>query len=242
MPSSSYARSADPLRDGSATVLDNPVWYSLSTAHAHLSQGNSHARRYLPEISPLAATADLDDEAYLQLSAMLSPGQVAAVLRDSPVASLPGFEILHQISVDQMIWEGGSVSVANPGEVMGSADAPEMLALTELTKPGPFTLRTHELGRYIGIRKSGKLAAMAGERMRMPGYTEVSAVCTHPDHRGHGYASELVLAMVTTIMQRGDVPFLHVASENASAIKVYEKLGFHRRRVWNFVVAKSKSA
>jgi len=241
MPSSSYARSVDLFRGRSEMVLDNPVWHSLATAHAHLSEGNGRAKRFLPEISPLAGTADLDDETYLQLAAMVSPGQVAAVLRDAPVSSLPGFEIVHRISVDQMVWEGGSVSVANPGIVLGSGDAPEMLTLTELTKPGPFTLRTHELGRYIGIRKSGQLAAMAGERMRMPGFTEVSAVCTHPDHRGHGYASQLVLAMVTTIMERGDVPFLHVASENASAIKVYEKLGFRRRRVWHFVVGKKKT-
>src|SRR5215467_8883338 len=238
MPSSSYARSADPLRDRSEMVLDNPVWHSLLTSHAHLSEGNSRAKRFLPEISPLAGTADLNNETYLQLAAMLGPGQVSAVLRDSPVASLPGFEIVHRISVDQMIWDGHSVSVANPGIVLGSGDAPEMLALTEMTKPGPFTLRTHELGRYIGIRKSGQLAAMVGERMRMPGFTEVSAVCTHPDHRGHGYASELVLAMVTTIQQRGDVPFLHVAEENASAIRIYEKLGFNTRRLMQFAIVK----
>ena len=169
---------------------------------------------------------------------MLGAGQGAGLVLTSQVASLPGFEIIQWIPVNQMLWEGDNISVSNPGEVLGSKDAPEMLALAQLTRPGPFAIRTHELGRYIGIRKAGQLVAMAGERMRMPGLTEVSAVCTHPDHRGHGYAGELVLAMVTTIQQRGDIPFLHVAAENAPAIKIYEMLGFRTRRLMQFAIVK----
>lgn len=222
----------------STAILDNPVWNALSLTQAHFGQGDEVAKRYLPDISPLAATVDLSAEAHLRLAGMLSDGQVAGVVLTSQLASLPGFEIMQWLPVNQMVWEGDKVFVANPGEVLGSKDAPEMQALAQLTKPGPFAIRTHELGRYIGIRKEGQLAAMAGERMRMPGFTEVSAVCTHPDHRGHGYATELVLAMVTTIQQRGDVPFLHVAAENASAIKIYEKLGFRTRRLMQFVIVK----
>jgi ribosomal protein S18 acetylase RimI-like enzyme len=223
-------------------MLDNPVWHSLSQKHTHLGQGDAMAKRYLPEISPLAATFELSAEAHLRLARMLGLGQGAGLVLTSQVSFLRGLEIMQWVPVNQMVWAGKRVFAANPGEVLGSKDAPEMLALAQLTKPGPFEIRTNEMGRYIGIRKAGKLAAMAGERMCMPGFTEVSAVCTHPDHRGHGYAGALVLAMVTTIQERGDIPFLHVAAENASAIKIYEKLGFRTRRLMQFAIVKRAAA
>src|ERR1700675_1159905 len=105
------------------------------------------------------------------------------------------------------------------------SDVPEMLALTKLTKPGPFGARTHEMGDYFGIRTAGALAAMAGERLRLPGYTEISAVCTHPDHVGHGYASALMSMLMDRICSRGELPFLHVRPENARAIQVSQRLG-----------------
>ena len=224
------------------TTLDNPVWNALSLTQAPFGEGDELAKRYLPDISPLAATVNLSAEAHLRLAGMLGPGQGAGLVLTARISTLPGFEIMQWLPVNQMVWEGERVLVENPGEVLGNEDAPEMLALAQLTKPGPFAIRTNELGRYIGIRKEGKLAAMAGERMRMPGFTEISAVCTHPDHRGHGYATELVLAMVTTIQQRCDVPFLHVAAENAPAIKIYEKLGFRTRRLMQFAIVKRAAA
>ena len=114
----------------------------------------------------------------------------------------------------------------------------EMLALVELTKPGPFFRRTPELGTYLGIREAGQLVAMAGERLRPLGHTEISAVCTHPEYRGRGYASSLVSALVQKIIGRGETPFLHVRTENAEAIRVYEKLGFKTRRVITIAVVK----
>jgi predicted GNAT family acetyltransferase len=104
-----------------------------------------------------------------------------------------------------------------------------MVELTALTKPGPFGKRTHELGYYVGIRDNGKLVAMAGERLKVPGYTEVSAVCTHPDHLGKGYAGALMLEVMRAIRERGETPFLHVRSNNARAIGIYERLGFRKR-------------
>jgi predicted GNAT family acetyltransferase len=106
------------------------------------------------------------------------------------------------------------------------ADAPEMVELAALTKPGPFLARTHELGGYIGIREQGRLIAMAGERFKVPGYTEVSAVCTHPDHRGKGYAGALTLIVAARIAGRGETPFLHTFAANTVAIRLYERLGF----------------
>jgi predicted GNAT family acetyltransferase len=119
---------------------------------------------------------------------------------------------------------------------------PEMLDLTKLTKPGPFGTRTRELGDYFGVRSGGTLAAMAGERLRLPGYTEISAVCTHPDHLGHGYASGLIEILMGRIFSRGELPFLHVRPDNARAIQVYERLGFERRVMLNVVALQREPA
>lgn len=241
MPNPSHAHFVGPVQAASATILDNPVWHALAQRHAHFSQGNGRAKRYSPEITQLAGTVDSSPESYLKLAEMLRSGQTAGLFLEAPASSLPGCDIVRGLPLNQMVWEGGHVVASKPGELLNKKDAPEMLALAELTKPGPFAVRTIEMGKYIGIRKAGKLVAMAGERLQMPGYTEVSAVCTHPEHRGHGYASDLVIAMVETITQKGDVPFLHVAAENATAIRVYEKLGFRTRRILHLAVVKRKS-
>jgi len=114
----------------------------------------------------------------------------------------------------------------------------EMLALVEVTKPGPFFRRTPELGSYLGIREKGQLVAMAGERLRPLGHTEISAVCTHPEYRGRGYASSLVSTLIQEISKRGEIPFVHVRTENVGAIRVYEKLGFKTRRIINIIIVK----
>ena len=111
-----------------------------------------------------------------------------------------------------------------------------MVALATLTKPGPFGRRTHELGTYLGIRCDGKLVAMAGERLKVPGYTEVSAVCTHPDHLGKGYARALMTEIMRGIRDVGDIPMLHVRADNARAIELYERLGFRTRFAGHFAV------
>jgi len=121
------------------------------------------------------------------------------------------------------------------------SDVPEMMALTKLTKPGPFGARTHEMGDYFGIRNAGALAAMAGERLRLPGYTEISAVCTHPDHLGHGYASALMGELMNRICSRGELPFLHVRTENVRAIQVYQRLGFTKRASLHYVVLRHQT-
>jgi predicted GNAT family acetyltransferase len=115
-------------------------------------------------------------------------------------------------------------------ENLRESNALEMRSLAELTQPGPFFARTHQLGEFIGIRSGGKLIAMAGERMKAPGFTEVSAVCTHPDHRGRGYAGALMAKVAVKILSRGETPFLHVYAHNTGAIALYEKLGFRLRR------------
>jgi predicted GNAT family acetyltransferase len=113
---------------------------------------------------------------------------------------------------------------------LGAADVAEMIALTELTKPGPFFARTHELGKFLGLRIDGKLVAMAGERMKPANYTEMTAICMHPDHRGRGYAQLLLGAVARQIVARGEIPFLHVFTDNISAIALYERQGMNIRR------------
>jgi len=113
---------------------------------------------------------------------------------------------------------------------LGVADVPDMMALTVLTKPGPFSARTHELGTFLGIRVDGQLVAMAGERMKPASYTEITAVCVHPSHRGHGYGQILLSAISRQIVARGEMPFLHVFTSNASAIALYRRQGMEIRR------------
>jgi ribosomal protein S18 acetylase RimI-like enzyme len=125
---------------------------------------------------------------------------------------------------------------------LGAANAPEMMELTKLTKPGPFHQRTYELGRYVGIRCDGKLVAMAGERLKVPGYTEVSAVCTHPEHTGRGYARILMTEVMRTILGRGETPFLHVRESNVRAIELYKHLGFSQRVRLHMTVLRKDSA
>lgn len=134
--------------------------------------------------------------------------------------------------------DDGVVAVPDREAVrLGAADVPEMLELVERTRPGPFLSRTIELGTYLGFRRHGALVAIAGERMRPPGWTEISAVCTDPAFRSQGLATRLVLAVANGIRARGDIPFLHAAAENVVAIRLYESLGFRVRRRMSFAAA-----
>ena len=145
---------------------------------------------------------------------------------------------MHTSNLVQMVCEAPKIASEDPviiDELTG-ADSSGMVALTKLTNPGPFGTRTHELGLYLGIHQNGRLAAMAGERQRLPGYTEVSAVCTHPDFQGRGYAGVLISAVMVKILERGEIPMLHVREDNIGAIRVYEKLGFRTRAIFPFYV------
>jgi predicted GNAT family acetyltransferase len=148
--------------------------------------------------------------------------------------------VVRKIDSTQMVRDTQTAApVEHNFEELNISDVDEMLALVELTKPGPFLKRTPELGSYLGIRQAGKLVAMAGERLKPYGYTEISAVCTHPGYRGRGYASSLVSILIQRITKRNEIPFLHVRTENVDAIRVYEKLGFKTRRIVNIAVVKN---
>jgi predicted GNAT family acetyltransferase len=211
--------------------LDHPIWSALTTRQHALAEGGALARRYPSAIAPFAAIVDMSPQSFAALSALMSRSEVAVLFTPDPVTPPAEFKILLAETAEQMI--GMSAESSLPGVeavTLGVDDAPAMMELTELTKPGPFTLRTHELGTFLGIRIDGQLVAMAGERMKPANYTEITAVCVHPDHRGRGYAQALLAAISRQIVARGEIPFLHVFSENKSAVALYRRQGMEIRR------------
>ena len=220
--------------------LDRPVWASLTTSHSHLSFGSPLARRYAREVNLFASARDDTEPALAALAVLVEPGERVYALQVPKIAVPPGLIALQEAMGVQMVATRSFEVPAGREDILklADADAPEMLALAKLTEPGPFLARTHHMGRFMGIRIDGRLAAMAGERFRFPGYTEVSGVCTHPDHRGKGYANVLVAALTKQIVERGDTAFLHVKDGNSGAARVYEKLGFSVRAVRDIAALK----
>jgi N-acetylglutamate synthase-like GNAT family acetyltransferase len=211
-------------------VLDHPAWTSLHGAHARFALTHGDAARYQPDVAPFVAVSDTPGESvWADLFALMGPGGTATLI-DPPQPFPPGWEVIGMGYGVQMV--EASVDAAHDDEAvkLGSADVPEMLDLVYRTKPGPFLPRTIELGRYLGIRRDGRLIAMAGERVRPPGWTEISAVCTDEAYRGQGLGARLVRAVAAGIHDRGDRAFLHALASNANAIRLYESLGFVLRR------------
>jgi predicted GNAT family acetyltransferase len=222
--------------------LDRPVWSSLTTYHLPLSEGTELARRFLPEVNLFASSRD-DTPASLQaLAQLVKPEESAFVLQVPEVVIPPGLVEVKKAKGIQMV-ATRSIAGDAGGDILTltEADAPEMLELATLTEPGPFLRRTHAMGTFFGIRIGGQLAAMAGERMRFPGYTEVSGVCTHPDFRGRGLARRLSATVAARIEARGERPFLHAWKTNHAAISLYQALGFEFRTEVNICVLKGKA-
>ncbi len=219
--------------------LDNPVWHALSTRQENFAEGDDHAKRFPARVTPIAAIVDQSPVSYDSLVRLLRQDEIVGFLHGVPSRLPAGLTIVQTAQLVQMV-RMNKEKLPQPYavETLTRSDADEMLALAELTEPGPFAKRTGELGLYLGIRETGKLVAMTGERLQPPGYTEISAVCTHPAHRGHGYASTLVSALVNSIIERGETPFLQVRTGNTGAIRVYEKLGFETRRTFDLAVVR----
>jgi len=228
------------------SLLDNPIWNALRTDHAALAVGDAEARRYPSEIGPLSGMPHQSVASYRALHHLTGSGGVLGLFFQEPPSPTDGWTLLRGGSLHQMIWRGlNAEEIGSPKPQamlrrLTAADVPEMLALAELTEPGPFRNRTIELGHYYGIFESGRLVAMAGERMSLPGFTEVSAVCTHPSARGRGCARVLMLRVMRHIRQRGRTPFLHVLADNHSAIRLYESLGFTVRHSFHLAVLKNE--
>lgn len=223
-------------------VLDNPTWHALTGPHAHFAIGDDLVRKYPDDVAPFLAVRTWDDPAVWDaLIALVGPGAEVGYSGADPELP-PGWEVL---------WHGEGVQLVETAALapkpddeavlLGADDVEEMLAVVERNQPGPFKPRTHELGRYVGIRRDGRLVAMAGERLHPEGWTEISAVSTDEQYRGQGLASRLVLDVAFHIQQRGDRALMHAAATNVTAIAIYERLGFALRTHTTFAAVRTPS-
>ncbi len=221
--------------------LDNVIWNALTTRQTEFAEGVGNARRFVPEVGPLAAFVEPGEKGFESLANLVGGGGTVGVFLDEPYEQRHGWRFVAGAPLLQMVCENGNgagveANCAVDLIELGDQDSPEMIELTAMTKPGPFSTRTHKLGAYLGIRIGEKLAAMAGERLKVPGHTEVSAVCTHPEHLGKGYARILMSEVMRRIRERGETPFLHVRQDNVRAIEIYKRLGFCERKLGHFAV------
>jgi GNAT superfamily N-acetyltransferase len=229
-----------------AHPLDNPIWNSLSTEHGSFAISNALARRYPPSVGPLSGIERQSAANYEALRELAGTRGVVVLFCTETPAPPPGWSLIRGGILTQMVCAQAVNHVPDPlthGEelrTLTTKDVPAMVELAELTEPGPFRERTIELGAFWGIFEKGRLLAMAGQRMHLPEFVEVSAVCTHPDARGRGYARKLIATVMDEIHQRGKTPILHSFADNYPAIRVYEGLGFAQRRTFELAVLKNE--
>ncbi|ASZ12655.1 GNAT family N-acetyltransferase [Chitinophaga pendula] len=213
-------------------VLDNCLWHALRDTQHDFSLGQAPAFRFRPEILPFIGFDHRVSAPLAGLQPFMAPGEQVFVVGDLP-DTLSGWTVLRELDGAQMVCPQllpGEVRHLAELQLLNENDWEEMHALVQAVQPGYYRQRTPLLGLYWGIKVDGKLAAMAGERFRLPGFTEVSAVCTYPAHTGKGYAQQLTTAVCRHIYAQGAIPFLHVLKTNTRAIALYERLGFYKRR------------
>jgi ribosomal protein S18 acetylase RimI-like enzyme len=218
-------------------MLDRPVWNALNSRHAALAQGNSVAKRYAPSVHPFASSRDGSPESLAGLAEIALPGETLIFLQADEFVLPPGFTATVTAFGVQMITERYLPEIEDARIAkLGEADAADMLELATLTKPGPFTLKAQALGDFWGIRENGRLIAMAGERLKQEGHTELSGVATHPDFQGKGLGRLMTLYVAGKIFAKGEQPFLHTYATNSLAIGLYESIGFKLRTRMNVAV------
>lgn len=235
-------------------VLDNPAWSALNGPQRHVAETAGPVARFHPAISLFGAfDQEPGPDHWAAMARLIGPG--GTVITTGCTATPPDGWIVEfdgeavQMTAEQLLAERRAVRPDGPDGPdgpdvlpLGADDVDDMLELVALTRPGPFTSRTYELGGYVGVRHQGRLIAMAGERMRPVGWGEISAVATHPDHRGQGLAERLVRVVVSRIFDRGDAPLLHTSTDNANAIRLYEAMGFTIRRETRFLATRAPAA
>ena len=224
-------------------VLDDVVWHALSGPQAHLaatSPDGVSARRYLDDVAPFCGVERLDEHGWAELAALVGPGGVAVFLRGEVEPTPAGWVELVREPAKQYVASDLADPASHAAEIveLSAADAVDMVALAAATEPGPVGLMCHLTGRWFGVRREGRLIAMAGERMRVPGYGEVSGVCVDGSARGEGLGAAVTLAAAHGIRERGDVPMLHVRTGNEAGERLYERLGFEVCRMVTVVVAR----
>ncbi|MBX3480282.1 MAG: GNAT family N-acetyltransferase [Caulobacter sp.] len=214
-----------------AHPLDQPVWSALTGRQSDRAQVMGSAIRLDPAFGLFAATPDLSRSSLTDLGRLIGAHGEAALFETGSPSAVPGVLITATAACWQMVASALTASGTASVQVdrLGPADAADMLDLATVTQPGPFRARTGELGGFVGVREGGRLIAMAGERLRPDGFTEVSGVCTAPDQRGRGLAGALMRVVASEILARGELPFLHSYAHNTGAIRLYESLGFRHR-------------
>jgi ribosomal protein S18 acetylase RimI-like enzyme len=226
-------------------VLRNPAWAAMVGPQADLALTAGRARCFPLDLSPFAALPeDADDAAWRDLAGLVAPGEVRALADVAPPAASGAWEVVEVFAGVQLAagphddGDPAAEAAAAGWDVvpLGAADVPEMLDLVARTRPGPFGPRTVEFGGFLGVRSGGALVAMAGRRLRVPGWTEVSAVCTAPELRGRGLGGLLTRLVAAGIRARGERPFLHAMASNTGAVRLYESLGFSLQRELPFTI------
>lgn len=221
-------------------VLESPAWHALHSGNQNLAFGNDKVKFFAKEVSPFVGLAENTPENFRVLYDIRPQPEPALFMTPVQIDIPEPWQVLHLVKGIQMIAENTSGTVKGNSALVPLTDAhiPQMLELTKLTNPGPFAERTLDFGHYHGIFEDGQLAAMAGQRLHAGNYAEISAVCTHPDQTGKGYAKELLMYHIKRIRAASEIPYLHVRADNDRAIKVYESLGFVKSRDMYFYVLK----
>lgn len=207
--------------------LENIFWACLSGPHAKYSTGARDARRYAPGFSPIVGFPDAAHPNFASLRPFCAPGE--HFYCDGWSGAAPdGWMIEAESTMFRMVWDAPmpAQDQATDAIPLRPEHAQQAFDLAMLTRPGPFGLRTPELGEYFGYFEDGRLVAMAGERAAATGLREISGVCTHPDFQGQGFARRLMAKLVLRQLQRGETPFLHVMSTNTTAHELYLRMGF----------------
>lgn len=221
-------------------ILDNPIWFALNSVNAHLGSGNDNVKLFDAAVAPFAGLSVYAPGNFKQLFDLVSPDQVVVLFYPEADLDPAPFNVVVKVPGYQMVFEGKEPEAISGEELvrLTEKDLEEMLALTKLAQPGPFAGRTIDFGGYLGIFQDQKLVAMGGQRLQTQGFTEISAICTHPDSAGKGFAGKVLNELVRNIIASGNVPYLHVRADNARAIKLYQYLGFVIRTEMYFHVIK----
>lgn len=223
-------------------LLRNPVYHSLLYNDRHLGLGDGQVRAFDAAVSPFGGFASDYEKGFEDLYRLLPDGRQLLYATPETLVPPEHWQLTASINGLQFLYEGGLLPVQTDfyPTPLTTEHVPQMMELAKLTRPGPFGPRTIEFGHYYGVFQNGRLVAMTGQRLHIQSYTEISAVCTHPDHSGKGYAGALVQHQMNLIIRNGQVPFLHVRADNARAIAVYERLHFVVQGPMNFYFLKKE--
>jgi predicted GNAT family acetyltransferase len=223
-------------------VLDNPGWNALISGNSNLANGNDEVKYFAKDVSPFVGFKHSTHQSFQTLFDIVPHNGPLGFITPVETEIPQQWEVLQAIKSYQMVFDEAIEPAGVTAELkpLTTEHVPQMLALTKLTNPGPFAEKTIDFGHYQGIFDGDKLVAMAGQRLNIFNYAEISAVCTHPDYLGRGYARQLLLHHVHRIRAASNIPFLHVRHDNHRAVKVYEGLGFVARRyIWFYILRKN---